>query len=413
MSACVRWIQLLRLAASEARSLRSTRSTPGALRVQGFGTSIFTEMTLLARECGAINLAQGFPDFDGPLEVQAAALEALRSGDNQYAVSHGQLDLRTAVAEHALRFYGQQVDGNSEVTVTSGATEAIFAALQALVDPGDEVIVFEPFYDSYVPSVVMAGGVARSVALRPPAWNFDPQELAQAFNTRTRAILINTPHNPTGKVFSQAELGCIAALCIEWNVLALVDEVYEHLTYDGVAHVRLAQLAGMRERTLTISSAGKTFSYTGWKIGWVIAPPALTAAVRSAHQFITFSTATPLQHAAAAGLRLPDSYFSTLAHEYFEKRNFLAGVLQRAGLGVLDCAGTYFLMADIAARGFADDVEFCRFLTRNVGVAAVPPSAFFSDANKALGKRYARFSFCKKMATLQLAAERLEQPWKP
>ena len=392
--------------------MSSARSTLAALRVQGFGTSIFTEMTLLARECGAINLAQGFPDFDGPLEVQAAALEALRSGDNQYAVSHGQPDLRAAVAEHALRFYGQQVDGNSEVTVTSGATEAIFAIVQALVDPGDEVIVFEPYYDSYVPSVVMAGGVARSVALQPPAWNFDPQELAQAFNPRTRLILINTPHNPTGKVFSQAELEYIAALCREWNVLAVVDEVYEHLTYDGIAHVRLAQLSGMRERTLTVSSAGKTFSYTGWKIGWVIASPALTAAVRSAHQFITFSTATPLQHAAAAGLRLPDGYFTTLAREYREKRDFLAGVLQRAGLRVLDCAGTYFLMADIAARGFDDDVEFCRFLTRNVGVAAVPPTAFFSDANKALGRRYARFSFCKKMATLQLAAERLEQPWK-
>ena len=392
--------------------MSSTRSTLAALRVQGFRTSVFTEMTLLARECGAVNLAQGFPDFDGPLEVQAVALEALRSGDNQYAVSHGQPDLRAAVAEHALRFYGQQVDGNSEVTVTSGATEAIFAIVQALVDPGDEVIVFEPYYDSYVPSVVMAGGVARSVALQPPAWNFDPQELAQAFNARTRLILINTPHNPTGKVFSQAELEYIATLCREWNVLAVVDEVYEHLTYDGIAHVRLALLSGMRERTLTVSSAGKTFSYTGWKIGWVIASPALTAAVRSAHQFITFSTATPLQHAAAAGLRLSDGYFTTLAREYREKRDFLAGVLQRSGLRVLDCAGTYFLMADIAARGFDDDVEFCRFLTRNVGVAAVPPTAFFSDANKALGRRYARFSFCKKMTTLQLAAERLEQPWK-
>ena len=402
----------MRRQSSEVRILSSTRSTLAALRVQGFGTSIFTEMTLLARECGAINLAQGFPDFDGPLEVQAAALEALRSGDNQYAVSHGQPELRAAVAEHALRFYGQQVDGNSEVTVTSGATEAIFAVVQALVDPGDEVIVFEPYYDSYVPSVVMAGGLARSVALQPPAWNFDLQELARAFNTRTRLILINTPHNPTGKVFSQAELEYIAALCREWNVLAVVDEVYEHLTYDGIAHVRLALLSGMRERTLTVSSAGKTFSYTGWKIGWVIAPPALTAAVRSAHQFITFSTATPLQHAAAAGLRLPDGYFTTLAQEYLEKRDFLADVLQRAGLRVLDCAGTYFLMADIAARGFDDDVEFCRFLTRNVGVAAVPPTAFFSDANKALGRRYARFSFCKKMTTLQLAAERLGQPWK-
>ena len=402
----------MRHQSSEARILSSARNTLGALRVQGFGTSIFTEMTLLARECGAINLAQGFPDFDGPLEVQAAALEALRSGDNQYAVSHGQPDLRAAVAEHALRFYGQQVDGNSEVTVTSGATEAIFAVVQALVDPGDEVIVFEPYYDSYVPSVVMAGGVARSVALQPPAWNFDPQELAQAFNPRTRLILINTPHNPTGKVFSQAELEYIAALCREWNVLAVVDEVYEHLTYDGIAHVRLAQLSDMRERTLTVSSAGKTFSYTGWKIGWVIAPPALTAAVRSAHQFITFSTATPLQHAAAAGLRLPDGYFERLAQEYVEKRDFLAGVLQQAGLPVLNCAGTYFLMADISARGIDDDVEFCRYLTRNLGVAAVPPTAFFSEANKKLGRCYARFSFCKKMSTLQMAAERLEQPWK-
>ena len=392
--------------------MSARRGSQAAQRVQDFGTSVFTEMTLLARECGAINLAQGFPDFDGPLEVQAAALEALRSGDNQYAVSYGQPDLRAAIAEHALRFYGQQVDGSHEVTVVSGATEGIFAAVQALVDPGDEVIVFEPYYDSYAPSVVMAGGIVRSVALQPPAWNFDPQELARAFNARTRLILVNTPHNPTGKVFSQAELQYIADLCKEHDVLALVDEVYEHLTYDGVPHVRLAQLAGMHERTLTVSSAGKTFSYTGWKIGWVIAPPALTAAVRSAHQFITFSTATPLQHAAAAGLRLPDGYFERLAQEYVEKRDFLAGVLQRAGLPVLNCAGTYFLMADISARGFDDDVEFCRYLTRNVGVAAVPPTAFFSEANKQLGRCYARFSFCKKMSTLQMAAERLEQPWK-
>ena len=392
--------------------MSARRGSQAAQRVQNFGTSVFTEMTLLARECGAINLAQGFPDFDGPLEVQAAALEALRSGDNQYAVSYGQPDLRAAIAEHALRFYGQQVDGSHEVTVVSGATEGIFAAVQALVDPGDEVIVFEPYYDSYAPSVVMAGGIVRSVALQPPAWNFDPQELARAFNARTRLILVNTPHNPTGKVFSQADLQFIAGLCKEQDVLALVDEVYEHLTYDGVPHVRLAQLAGMHERTLTVSSAGKTFSYTGWKIGWVIAPPALTAAVRSAHQFITFSTATPLQHAAAAGLRLPDGYFERLAQEYVEKRDFLAGVLQRAGLPVLNCAGTYFLMADISARGFDDDVEFCRYLTRNVGVAAVPPTAFFSEANKQLGRCYARFSFCKKMSTLQMAAERLEQPWK-
>ena len=392
--------------------MSARRGSQAAQRVQDFGTSVFTEMTLLARECGAINLAQGFPDFDGPLEVQAAALEALRSGDNQYAVSYGQPDLRAAIAEHALRFYGQQVDGSHEVTVVSGATEGIFAAVQALVDPGDEVIVFEPYYDSYAPSVVMAGGIVRSVALQPPAWNFDPQELARAFNARTRLILVNTPHNPTGKVFSQAELQFVAGLCKEQDVLALVDEVYEHLTYDGVPHVRLAQLAGMHERTLTVSSAGKTFSYTGWKIGWVIAPPALTAAVRSAHQFITFSTATPLQHAAAAGLRLPDGYFERLAQEYVEKRDFLAGVLQRAGLPVLNCAGTYFLMADISARGFDDDVEFCRYLTRNVGVAAVPPTAFFSEANKQLGRCYARFSFCKKMSTLQMAAERLEQPWK-
>ena len=392
--------------------MSARRGSQAAQRVQDFGTSVFTEMTLLARECGAINLAQGFPDFDGPLEVQAAALEALRSGDNQYAVSYGQPDLRAAIAEHALRFYGQQVDGSHEVTVVSGATEGIFAAVQALVDPGDEVIVFEPYYDSYAPSVVMAGGIVRSVALQPPAWNFDPQELARAFNVRTRLILVNTPHNPTGKVFSQAELQFIAELCKERDVLAIVDEVYEHLTYDGVPHVRLAQLAGMHERTLTVSSAGKTFSYTGWKIGWVIAPPALTAAVRSAHQFITFSTATPLQHAAAAGLRLPDGYFERLAQEYVEKRDFLAGVLQQAGLPVLNCAGTYFLMADISARGFDDDVEFCRYLTRNVGVAAVPPTAFFSEANKQLGRCYARFSFCKKMSTLQMAAERLEQPWK-
>jgi len=380
-----------------------------AARLSTFGTTIFAEMTNLAIQHNAINLSQGFPDFDGPAAVKAAAIAAIQSGDNQYALSNGQPDLRKAVAAHAARFYGQTANPDTEITVTSGATEGLFSTIISLINPGDEVILFEPFYDGYVPDVIMSGGVPRFVPLRSPHWNFDPDELAAAFNNRTRAILVNTPHNPTGKVYSRAELETIAALCQKWDTIALSDEVYEHIIFDGALHLRLAQLPGMAERTVTISSHGKTFSFTGWKIGWAIAPPDLTNAIRRAHQFVNYASVTPMQAAAAFALSLDDEYYSALAADYQHKRDLLSTILRDAGFDVSPPAGTYFIMAGIEPLGFDDDVAFCRYLTSEIGVAAIPPSAFYSEEHKALGKGYARFAFCKKPETLQRAAERLEK----
>jgi N-succinyldiaminopimelate aminotransferase len=387
-----------------------------AHRVSTFGTSIFAEMSRLAVERKAINLGQGFPDFDGPEAVKAAAVAAIGAGDNQYAVSNGQPALRRAIAAHSQRFYGQSFDPETEITVTSGATESTFSAILGLVNPGDEVIIFEPFYDSYVPDVLMAGGVPRFVPLYAPTdqqadWHFDSDELAAAFNPATRLIVLNTPHNPTGKVFSSHELARIAALCLEWDVLALCDEVYEHLVYDGLRHQRLAQQPGMAGRTLTISSLGKTFGLTGWKVGWVLAQPTLTAAVRAAHQFVTFATATPLQAAGAAALALDDEYFQSLAQSYQARRDFLLGVLREMGLRVSVPSGTYFIMTDftpLGIEGVNDDVGFCRWLIENLGVAAIPPSAFYCDAHKSLGRNWVRFAFCKRRETLEAAALRLK-----
>jgi N-succinyldiaminopimelate aminotransferase len=384
-------------------------------RVSTFGTSIFAEMSRLALERKAINLGQGFPDFDGPEAVKAAAVAAIGAGENQYAVSNGQPALRRAIAAHSQRFYGQAWDPEGEITVTSGATEATFCAILGLVNTGDEVIIFEPAYDSYVPDVLMAGGVPRYVPLYAPTperpdWHYDPAELAAAFNTRTRLVVVNTPHNPTGKVFSAGELAEIAALCERWNVLAVCDEVYEHLVYDGFRHQRLAQQPGMAGRTLTISSLGKTFGLTGWKVGWVLAQPPLTAAVRAAHQFVTFATATPFQAAGAAALALDDEYFESLAQSYQARRDFLLGVLQETGLRVSVPRGTYFIMADftpLGIEGVTDDVGFCRWLIENIGVAAIPPTAFYSEAHKPLGRNWVRFAFCKRPETLEAAAERL------
>jgi len=381
-------------------------------RVGTFGTSIFAEMSRLAVEHKAINLGQGFPDFDGPEVVKEAAIAAIRAGENQYAVSWGQPALRRAVAQHSLRFHGQTFDPDTEITVTSGATEALCAAVLGLVNPGDEVIIFEPFYDCYVPNVLLAGGVPRYVPLHAPTadrpeWHFDPAELAAAFNARTRLLFLNTPHNPTGKVFAPAELAQIAALCVQWDVLALCDEVYEHLVYDGGKQQRLSAQPGMAERTISVSSSGKTFGFTGWKIGWAIARPDLTTAVRAAHQFITFATSTPMQTAAAAALALEDEYYQALAADYQARRDYLCAALAATGLRISVPQGTYFIMADITPLGYSDDVAFCRWLTTEVGVAAIPPTAFYADADKALGRTWARFAFCKRRETLERAVERL------
>lgn len=376
-------------------------------RIRGFGTSVFTEMSRLAREHDAVNLGQGFPDFPGPDLVKQAARAAIDADLNQYAPSHGLPRLRQAIAADWAARFGRDVDPEHEVTITSGATEAIFASLQAFLGPGDEVVVIEPFYDSYLPAATLTGASARTVTMRPPDWSFDPAELAAAFGPRTKAILVNTPHNPTGKVFSRPELELIAALCRDYDALAITDEVYDRIVYDGHRHLPLATLPGMWERTLTINSTGKTFSMTGWKIGYAIGPASLNAALRAVHQFVTFASATPFQEAMAVAMESAagDGYYAELTAAYTRRRDLLRGALEAAGLPTLPVAGGYFLMADIAPFGFADDVAFCRWLTGEVGVAAVPPSAFYRDPANA--PPLARFCFAKTDETLRRAAERL------
>lgn len=397
-----------------------------AERVRGFGTSIFTEISALAVQHGAVNLGQGFPDFAGPAWVKAAATEAIAADLNQYAPASGLPRLRAAIALQWERNGWRTIDPADEVTVTSGATEAIFGAILALVNPGDEVICFEPFYDAYVPDIVMAGGTPRFVRLHPPdrasadtppvlgvdrsvAWWFDPAELSAAFTPRTRVLLLNTPHNPTGKVFTRAELEQIAALCQEYDVVAVTDEVYDHLVYAGATHIPLATLPAMWERTLTVNSTGKTFSLTGWKIGYAVGPAHLTYALRQAHQWITFATSTPLQQAAAVALEQAPAigYYAELRAAYTERRDRLDQVLRQAGLPTLAVEGSYFIMADIRDTGFTSDVDFCRWLTRTAGVAAIPPSAFYADPGD--GPLLARFCFAKKLETIQAAADRLAQ----
>ena len=382
-----------------------TRRPAVSAKLAGFGTTIFAEMTRLANERGAINLAQGFPDFDGPEFAKEAAIAAIRAGHGQYARISGIPELHRALSEKYRRDYALAYAPDTEITVTSGATEAIFAAIIGLCDPEDEVILFEPYYDSYKASVCMAGAKPRVVTLQSPDWSFDPEELRRAFTPRTRLLLLNTPHNPTGKVFSREELERIATLCREHDVLCVTDEVYEHLVFEG-RHVPLASLPGMRERTVTISSFGKTFSLTGWKIGWAAAPPELTAAVRSAHQFITFATATPLQHAAAAAFGAGPDYYAGFLESYRRKRDYLAGELTRIGFEVRPPQGTYFICAGFRRFGFEDDAAFARHIIEKAGVAVIPPSSFYDTPGG--GKSYVRFAFCKKDETLRAAVERMQ-----
>jgi N-succinyldiaminopimelate aminotransferase len=378
-----------------------------ASRVQGFGASIFAEFSKLALDYGAVNLGQGFPDFDGPEEVKAVAAQAIADGINQYAVSQGAEKLRTAISKHSARFYGQTIDPRTQVVVTSGATEAIFDAILAFVSPGDEVVVFEPFYDSYVASITMAGGVCRYVRLHAPDasharfW-FDERELASAFSSRTRLVMLNTPHNPTGKVFTAAEITLIGKLATKHDAVIVADEVYEHLVFAPAKHVRVASL--FPERTLTISSGGKSFSFTGWKIGWAIGPEPLVSAVQKAHQWVTFASASPFQAAIAHALELPDAYFAQFIAEYTLRRDKLARALNQAGYETLPCEGAYFLMADISKRDHASDVAFCRWLVEHKRVAAIPPSAFY--ASNKVGS-LVRFAFCKSDPLLDEAARRL------
>ncbi len=387
-------------------------------RVASFGTTVFAEFSRLAVEHGAVNLGQGFPDFDGPDEVKEAAIAAIRGGVNQYAVSTGAPALRAAVAAHARRFYGQAVDPDTEVVVTSGATEAIFDVVMAFVDPGDEVVLLEPYYDSYLASVQMAGGVPRFVEVHAPdaghrSWWLDEAELAAAFGPRTRLVIVNSPQNPTGKVFSARELEAIGRLARRHGAVILSDEVYEHLVFPPARHVRPATLPGLDEVTVTVSSGGKSFSHTGWKVGWAIARPELARAVQKAHQWVTFATASPLQAGIARALALDDAYFMGFVADYARKRDRLAAALAAAGLEPLPCDGTYFLVArtDAVRRAGEDDVQLCRRLTTEARVAAIPPSVFHSPEHAASARGLARFAFCKTDPVLDEAARRLAA-WK-
>ncbi|MER5493234.1 pyridoxal phosphate-dependent aminotransferase [Streptomyces sp. NPDC002490] len=380
-------------------------------RMDGMGTTIFAEMSALAAATGAINLGQGFPDTDGPESVREAAVRALRDGrGNQYPPGPGVPELRTAIADHQARRYGLSLDPDTEVLVTAGATEAIAAALLALVEPGDEVIALEPYYDSYAASIALAGGVRVPVTLRPADGRFrlDLDELRAAVTPRTRLLLINTPHNPTGTVLTRAELAEIAALAVERDLLVLTDEVYEHLVFPEAegGHLPLAAFPGMRERTLTISSAGKTFSFTGWKVGWITGTPALVTAVRTVKQYLTYVSAGPFQYAVAEALALPEDYFDGLRADLLAKRDLLADGLAEAGFTVYRPAGTYFVTTDVRPLGESDGLAFCRSLPERAGVVAVPNAVFYDD--RAAGAPFVRFAFCKRVEVLTEAIGRLK-----
>ncbi len=376
-----------------------------SIKSLAFTESVIREMTRLANRHGAVNLAQGFPDFDAPKEIKEAACEAILANVNQYAITWGAPNLRAAIAEKAAWANGLAVDPDRHVTVCCGSTEAMLSTLLAIADPGDEVIVFEPFYENYGPDAILCGATPRFVRLREPDWSFDPKELRGAFGPRTRAIVLNTPNNPTGKVFSREELETIASLCSEHGVVAVADEIYEHILYDGERHVSIAALPGMEELAVTINSLSKTYSVTGWRVGWAIACEELTSAIRKVHDFVTVGAAAPLQEAGARALRFPRSYYDDLAKSYAAKRDRVAGILSDAGFGVFRPSGAYYVMTDISAFGFPNDIDFARFLVETVGVAAVPGSSFYREG--AAGRARLRFNFCKKESTIDAAAERL------
>ncbi|MEV4629039.1 pyridoxal phosphate-dependent aminotransferase [Micromonospora sp. NPDC049523] len=388
----------------------TTARDPLVHRMRPFGTTIFTEMSALAARTGAVNLGQGFPDTDGPAEMLAAAAEALRGGQNQYPPMPGIPALRAAVAEHQRRFWDLSYDPDGEVVITAGATEAIAAAILGLCESGDEVVCFEPYYDSYAASIALAGAVRRPVTLRPAAdgrYSFDPADLRAAFGPRTRLVLLNSPHNPTGKVFTADELALVAELCQEYGAYAVTDEVYEHLVYTDAStpHIPLASLPGMAERTLRVSSAGKTFSCTGWKVGWASGPAPLVSAVLRVKQFLTFVNGAPLQPAVAVALALGDDYYDNFRTTHQLRRDQLSAGLTDAGFDVLSAEGTYFVTADITALGGRDGVEFCRTLPERCGVVAIPSQVFYDNVDA--GRRLVRFAFCKRSEVLAEAVDRL------
>ncbi|MBA3310735.1 MAG: pyridoxal phosphate-dependent aminotransferase [Nocardioidaceae bacterium] len=377
-----------------------------ASRLHGLGTTIFAEMSALATRTGSVNLGQGFPDVDGPPEVVEAAVEALRTGRNQYAPGYGVPELRRAIADHQRRFYGLDVDPDAEVLVTTGATEAVAASLLALVEPGDEVVALEPYYDSYAAGIAMAGGVRRPVTLRAPDFRLDPDALRAAVTPRTTTLLVNSPHNPTGTVLDDDERRAVVEVACEHDLLVITDEVYEHLTFDGHMHCPLATYDGMRERTLTISSGGKTFSFTGWKVGWVTGPADLVRAVMTAKQFMTYTSGAPLQPAIAQALALGDGFYRGIKDDLQPKRDRLCTGLADVGFEVFVPQGTYFVTTDIRPLGYDDGLDFCLRLPQRCGVVAIPHQVFYDD--KQAGRPLVRWTFCKRDDVLDDAIERLQ-----
>jgi len=381
-------------------------------KVAFFTESVIREMTRQAMMHGAVNLAQGFPDFPAPSEIKKAAQDAIAADVNQYAITWGAKNLRDAIARQAQRWQGISVDPETQVTVCCGSTEAMISTLLAVCNAGEEVVIFEPYYENYGPDSVLSGAKPRFVSLRPPSapdgeWSFDEQELRAAFHGHTKAIILNTPHNPTGKVFRRVELELIRDLCVEFNVLAITDEIYQHILYDGTEHISIATLDGMSERTVTINGMSKTYSVTGWRVGWTVAPPAITDAIRKVHDFLTVGAPAPLQEAGAAALSLPESYYTRLANGYRARRDRLLPALAEAGFRCFRPSGAYYVMTDIGGFGFANDLEFTKYLVQEIGVAAVPGSSFYRDPRN--GAQQVRFAFCKKDETLDDAANRLSR----
>lgn len=389
-------------------SAPTTGRTEGARlshKAAQFTESVIREMTRLAIKHGAVNLSQGFPDFAAPEEIKEAARQAISADINQYAITWGAKNFRNAIAEKFARVQGIQIDPEREITVCCGSTEAMMASMMAIINPGDEVVVFEPFYENYGPDAILSGATPRFVKLQPPDWTFDAQELAAAFGPATKAIILNTPNNPTGKVFTRAEIETIRDLCVRWNAYLITDEIYEHMLYDGAEHISPATVEGLRERTITINALSKTYSVTGWRVGWVIAPADVSSAIRKVHDFLTVGAAAPLQEAGAVALRFNDAYYAQLSKDYLVRRDRLLGILESAGFRCFRPRGAYYIMTDISAFGFPDDVAFARYLVSEIGVAAVPGSSFYNDP--ADGSRHLRFTFCKTEKTLNAAAERL------
>jgi aminotransferase len=374
-------------------------------RIARFTESVIREMTRLALQHGAINLAQGFPDFPAPEDLKRAAAEAIDADVNQYAITWGAKPFRDAIADKYRRTYGMDFDPEREITVCCGATEGMIASMLAVLDPGDEVVLFEPFYENYNPDTQLCGASSRYVTLHAPDWTFDPDELRAAFTPRTKAIILNTPNNPTGKVFTRKELEIIAGLCQEFDALAITDEIYEHILYDGAEHIPMASLLGMRERSILVNSMSKTYSVTGWRVGWVLAPPDLTGSIRKVHDFLTVGAAAPLQQAGVYALTQGDSYYRHLAEEYRARRDHIVTSLERAGFHCFVPRGAYYVMTDISDFGFSDDMSFVRYMLSEIGVAAVPGSSFYSRTGG--GNQQVRFCFCKKYETLDLARQQL------